>query len=225
MFLHVRFMGLLHPLSFLEFSNLCLLCPHMSQMDRSVVSFGALGICTYRHCTCIVITFWKRMDGQTGNFIYDCVDLWISSGYFYLLHVNMPYQQKNNKVVDLELWVVATLSLISWQKWSLVEAWIQFLLSFLVNLFAAIVFVLVINHMAGGWEFTCFCFFLSERFFCGGIPGYHYGIIDFAEENSNVTKSSATWKKSIIRLDIDIMLVPRSLVHRFIRYWFRYRCM
>jgi hypothetical protein len=34
------------------------------------------------------------------------------------------------------------------EKWA--EAWVQFLLSFLVNLFAAVLFVLVINHMVWG---------------------------------------------------------------------------
>ena len=33
---------------------------------------------------------------------------------------------------------------------------------------------------------------LFVTFFLGGIPGYHCGIIDFAEDNSNVTKSFAT---------------------------------
>lgn len=35
-----------------------------------------------------------------------------------------------------------------WEQWA--KAWVQFLLSFLVNLFAAVLFVLVINHMVWG---------------------------------------------------------------------------
>ena len=36
------------------------------------------------------------------------------------------------------------------RKTTWAEAWVQFLLSFLVNLFAAVLFVLVINHMVRG---------------------------------------------------------------------------
>ena len=104
----------------------------------------------------------------------DCVDFWILAVWFSTFsklacHIN----NKNNVVVGLELWVVVHLDIDLFlappKKCHLFEAWIQFLLSFLVNLFAAIVFVLVINHMAGA-------------------PG----TTDFAEESSNVTKSSAT---------------------------------
>ena len=119
-----------------------------------------------RHSDQVLKESWMA---KLATCIYDdCVDFWILAVWFSTFstltcHIN----KKINVVVGLELWVVVHLDidllLAPPKKCHLFEAWIQFLLSFLVNLFAAIVFVLVINHMARAPGYHGFCWRKLQR--------------------------------------------------------------
>lgn len=150
------------------------------------------------------------MDGQTGNLHlwWLCWLLDISRLIFYLLQISMPYQQQ--KQCGRWPWVVSCCP--PWH-WFIIGPIQKMSLFWGVDSIPAVVL---------GEFVCCNCFRPGHQ-----SHGRGSGIPRFLLKKAPTSLSQAQHVlfSFLKRLDIEILLVPKSLVHRFIDTKVRSRCM